>query len=125
MDPAELTAVLLGTCEALEALKAHYPSVHTELLGEGYAQAGPNLVGRCQSDATLFLEIDHRRGLVTAWVWDLKGSKFLGVTYEVRGPMGPAVSKARHLVESAYAQDRLSESLPRYHEQFKEQVFVD
>lgn len=125
MDPSELSSALLGTSEALDALKSHYPEVHGELVRDGYTQAGPNLVGRCQPDATLFLEVDHQRGLVTGWVWDLKSGRFLGVTYEVRGPLGPAVSKARHLVESAYAQDRLSESLTRYSEQFREQVFVD
>ncbi len=124
MDPSELLPSP-AVSESLDMLKEHYPQEHAELLREGYEAAAANLLGRCQSDATLFLEIDHRRGLVCAWIWSLRDERFIGATYHVFGPLGPAVSKARHLVESAYAEDRLSFSLPRYSDAIVETVFVD
>ena len=120
-----MTTYLLGHNDALGALKAHYPEVYALLERDGYEFAGSNVVGRCQANTTLFLEVNHKSGTVLCWVWDVVTQEFVGMAYEVHGPLGAAMEKARHLVESTYAQDHLSGDATRYKEQRREQVYVD
>ncbi len=123
-DFEKLTRFMQGHNNAMDALKEHYPEVHQRLEKDGYEFAGSNVVGRCQGDCTLFLELNHQSGTVLGWVWDVKKEEFVGMGYQVFGPLGPALEEARHLVESTFAQDHLSGDAARYKEQRLEQVHV-
>lgn len=113
-----------GSSDAIAFLKQHYPLSLAQLEAEGYEVAGDNTLGRCQTGATLFLELNHRSGQVVGWVWDLASESYVGGLQEVHGPLGPAVEQARHLVEATYAQDRLSGGVSRYQSPPRELSFV-
>lgn len=118
------TLSLASDNDAMSLLAKHYPEVKKQLDRDGYEFAGEDMVGRCQGDMTLFLELNANLGTVKAWVYDVKTSQFVGEAYEVNGPLGAATGKARHLVESVYAEDVLSGTAVRHSEQTWEQVYV-
>lgn len=107
--------------DAFQALSILYPTVYEQVKKSGYEWAGPDMVGRCHQDCTLFLHVDHEAGLVKAWAWLVKEECYLGPVSVVRGPMGPAVEKAMHLVESFHAESYHSGGVPHYREAVEEE----
>lgn len=100
--------------DSVAALQQMYPDMWSTLEDQGYELASPNTLGCCTLDVTLFIEVDHVKGRAIGWVWLTRAMKFLGPHYEVRGPLGPAVAQAHHLLSDLLAEEQLSGGVPRY-----------
>lgn len=110
--------------DAMQLLNTLYPAVYERVQSSGYEWAGPDMVGRCQQDCTLFVQLDHQAGVVKSWAWLVNDECYLGPVSVVRGPLGAAVEKALHLVEAFHAQEYVSGGVPRYSEAVEEQHHV-
>jgi hypothetical protein len=120
----DLGALLALGKSPIEVLNERYPAVYRKLMALKYDEAAPTIIGRCYGPATMFLDIDHLRGMVRAWVYDAEEEEFIGNTYEVFGPLGAAVERAHFLVSATLDEDQISGSADRSDEQVVEQVFV-
>ncbi len=88
-----------------------------------FTSAGlPDVYGRCAAGCTLFVELDDAQKQIRAWILDVESMEYLGKTYVVAGLDEAAARQALHLLESNYAQDRLSGGLERYSRQVCEAV---
>lgn len=80
-----------------------------------FTSAGmPDVYGRCAAGCTLFVELDDAQNQIRAWILDVETMEYLGKTYVVDGLNEQSARQALHLLESNYAQDRLSGGLERY-----------
>ena len=108
--------------DAFDVLNNESPEVRARLDADGYEFAGADVVGRCQGNMTLFLELIPKDGVVKAWVFEVTTQQFVGESYVVSGTLGAATEKARHLVESVFSEDALSGTSVRRQVQQWEQV---